>query len=371
MSSEPFFNSIQEHYDKKLPFVAYSKPKSFQIKAILQKDETLHKIEDYSESGFLFSPFDIRKDAILIPLSTSKTLMTEEDIFLEDFDAVENTNLGNKANHIDLVNKGINEIKKGNLRKVVLSRYAEINNLKADPLLIFKRLLHTYNLAFVYCWFHPKVGLWLGATPETLLEVEGNEFSTMALAGTRPYEGFIDAGWNDKERDEQQIVTNFLISNLDSITVKLNKSEPETVRAGNVLHIKSDINGRLSEHKNGLQKLIYAIHPTPAVCGLPKIDAMQFILDNENYNREFYTGFLGELNKEVKIQPRTGKLNIENRAFTYNKRASSLFVNLRCMQLKDNIAKIYVGGGITKESDAEKEWEETIAKMHTVKSVLS
>jgi len=371
MSSESFFSSLQDHYDKELPFVAYSKPKSFQIRALLQKDKTLHKIEDYAESGFVFSPFDIRKDTILIPLSMSKTLMTEEDVILDDFDALKDVPVGNKEQHVSLVQKGIESISKSNLEKVVLSRYIEIDNSNANPLLIFKRLLHTYNSAFVYCWYHSKVGLWLGATPETLLEVEGNDFSTMALAGTQEYEGIMDVSWKQKELDEQQMVTDYVTANLDSITVKLEVSESETVRAGNVLHIKSDIKGRLGEHENGLQKLIYALHPTPAVCGLPKIEAMQFILDNENYNREFYTGFLGELNREVKVQPRTGKLNIENRAFTYNKRASHLFVNLRCMQINENTLKIYVGGGITKDSDSDKEWEETISKMFTIKSVLS
>lgn len=371
MSSESFFTSLQEHYNKELPFVAYSKPKSFQIRALLQKDQTLHKIEDYSESGFVFSPFDIRKDSLLIPLSMSKTLMTEDDVFIEDFEMLKDISVGDKEEHLSLVNKGINAIEHSDLSKVVLSRMIEADKIKTDPFLIFKRLLHTYNSAFVYCWYHPKVGLWLGATPETLLEVEGNDFSTMALAGTQPYEGIMDVIWKEKEQDEQQIVVNYIVSSLNTFTTNLEVSDAETIRAGHVLHLKSDIKGRLSEHENGLQKLIYALHPTPAVCGFPKIDAMQFILDNENYNREFYSGFLGELNKEVKVQPRTGKLNIENRAFTYNKRASHLFVNLRCMQIKDNTIKIYVGGGITQASNPEKEWEETIAKMHTIKSVLS
>jgi isochorismate synthase len=371
MSSESFFSSLQDHYSKELPFVAYSKPKTFQIRALLQKDQTLHKIEDYSESGFIFSPFDIRKDAILIPLSMSKTLMTEDDVYLDDFEMIKDISTGNKEEHLTLVNKGIKAIENSDLDKVVLSRMIETNEVKTDPFLIFKRLLHTYNSAFVYCWYHPKVGLWLGATPETLLEVEGNDFSTMAMAGTQPYEGIMDVRWKAKEQDEQQIVVDYITSNLDSFTTNIEVSKAETIRAGNVLHLKSDIKGRLSEHENGLQKLIYALHPTPAVCGFPKIDAMQFILDNENYNREFYSGFLGELNREVKVQPRTGKLNIENRAFTYNKRASHLFVNLRCMQLKENIVKIYVGGGITQASIPEKEWEETISKMHTIKSVLS
>jgi isochorismate synthase len=371
MSSEPFFNSLQEHLDKELPFVAYSKPKSFQIKALLQKNDTLYKIEDYNESGFIFAPFDIRKDAILIPLSLSKTLTTEEDVILEDFDAIDNLPFGEKEKHTGLVRKGVEAINNGDFEKVVLSRYVDVPNIKSDFLLTFKRLLHIYNSAFVYCWYHPKVGMWLGASPETLLQIEGNEFSTMALAGTQQYEGIMDVRWNEKECNEQQIVTDFISENIDKITSTLEISEPETIRAGNVLHLKSDIKGRLSEHENKLQKLINALHPTPAVCGFPKIEAMQFILDNEDYNREFYAGFLGELNREVKVQPRTGKLNIENRAFAYNKRASHLFVNLRCVQMSENNLKIYVGGGITKDSIPEKEWEETIAKMHTIKSVLS
>lgn len=371
MSSESFFNSLQEHYDKQLPFAAYSKPKSFQIRALLQKDQTLHKIENYVESGFVFAPFDIRKNAILIPLSTSKTLKTEEDVILEDFVGLDGLNVNDKKEYESLVNKAIKAIEQCPLEKVVVSRNVDMANVKIDPLLIFKRLLHLNNSAFVYCWYHPKVGLWLGATPETLLEVEGKDFSTMALAGTQKYEGIMDARWNQKERDEQQFVTDYIMSKLNAVASTLEVTGPITVRAGNVLHLKSDIKGRLSAHDHGLQKLIYALHPTPAVCGLPKIEAMQFILDNEHYNREFYTGFLGELNKEVKVKPRTGKLNIENRAFTYNKRASHLFVNLRCMQIRDNIVKIYVGGGITKASDPEKEWEETISKMHTIQSALS
>jgi isochorismate synthase len=371
MSSEPFFTSLQDHYNKELPFVAYSKPKSFQIRALLQKDQNLHKIEDYAESGFVFAPFDIRKYAFVIPLSTSKTLITEEDVLLEDFEAFKRKTSEGKDQHITLVQKGLDAIANGNLEKVVLSRCIDVKGVKTNPLLIFKRLLHTYNTAFVYCWYHPKVGLWLGATPETLLEIEGDEFSTMALAGTQQYKGIMEVRWQQKERDEQQMVTDFVVSNLRKFTTKLEVSKPETVRAANVLHLKSVVKGRLVEHKNGLQKLIHTLHPTPAVCGLPKIEAMQFILDNESYNREFYTGFLGELNKEAKVQPRTGKLNIENRAFAYNKRCSHLFVNLRCMQILDNTVKIYVGGGITKDSNPEKEWEETLAKMLTVKSVLS
>ena len=111
-------------------------------------------------------------------------------------------------------------------------------------------------------------------------------------------------------------------------------------------------------------------NPTPAVCGLPKDAAKQFILNNENYNREFYTGFLGELNMKTQQKARLGKRNIENRAYTYTKRSTQLYVNLRCMQLKGNKAMVYVGGGITQSSIAEREWEETVSKSLVIKSIL-
>lgn len=99
-----------------------------------------------------------------------------------------------------------------------------------------------------------------------------------------------------------------------------------------------------------MEKLINALHPTPAVCGLPKAVAEAFILQNENYDRSYYSGYLGELN----LNERT-----------------SLFVNLRCVELENNLASIYVGGGITADSIPENEWEETVSKAEVMKKVLS
>ena len=201
MSSEPFFSSLQEHYNKELPFVAYSKPKSFQIRALLQKDQTLHKIEDYAESGFVFSPFDVRKDAILIPYSKSRTLMTLDDLIVDDRDPITFETNNDKEHYLNLTKKGIEAVIKKDLKKVVLSRKETLElQEKADAIQIFKRLLNAYNSAFVYCWYHPSVGLWLGATPETLLNVERNRFSTMALAGTQNYNGTLEVRWNPKEK---------------------------------------------------------------------------------------------------------------------------------------------------------------------------
>ena len=372
LPSKDFFDYITQHFEKDLPFVAYSLPNTFEIKALLQKDTVLHKIENYEESGFVFAPFDVRKDAILIPYSKSRILLTLDEIIEEEKETVSFDINNDKEHHVHLVNKGIDAIEKGQFKKVVLSRREKLA-LEGSPnvINIFKTLLNNYNSAFVYCWYHPAVGLWLGASPETLLNVERNRFSTMALAGTQDYKGTLDVAWKAKEKEEQQMVANYVVETLKDHLTDIEVSETKTVKAGRLLHLRTDISGQLGADFSGLQKLILKLHPTPAVCGLPKIDAMQFIIDNEHYNREFYTGFLGELNKETKVTPRAGRRNVENRAYGFNKRSTHLFVNLRCMQLKDTQAILYVGGGITKDSDPEAEWTETVNKTRTMKNVLN
>ncbi|MDO5980843.1 chorismate-binding protein [Flavivirga spongiicola] len=375
MTLEPFFKRIEAQYNNKLPFVAYRKPKENRVNALLQQTNDLHFTSDFTEKGFVFSPFDDTEKTVLIPLDNSEYLRA--DALVSEFHAepvkkkkVNSTeDLKARQQHINLIKKGVEAISNHYFKKVVLSRQEAITVSESNPISIFKNLLNAYTSAFVYCWYHPNVGLWLGATPETLIKIEGSQFSIMALAGTQDYKGTLDVVWQNKEEQEQQFVTDFIIDHLRSSVESLKVSDVETVKAGNLLHLKTMISARLKSESN-LKKIISLLHPTPAVCGLPKPDAKQFILDNEHYNRAFYTGFLGELNMETKLQSRSAKRNIENRAYTINKKSTQLYVNLRCMQLKNNNAIIYVGGGITKYSDPEKEWEETVSKSLVIKNIL-
>ena len=191
----------------------------------------------------------------------------------------------------------------------------------------------------------------------------------MSLAGTQTYKENDNVFWGNKEIEEQQLVTDFIENQIKDISTNLQIEKAKTIKAGTLLHLKSKVDGDLKKEAS-LQKLIRALHPTPAVCGMPKAPAKAFILEHENYNREFYTGFLGELNLETEVKPRTGRRNIENRAYTVKRKSTQLYVNLRCMQIKDNKALVYVGGGITETSNPENEWEETVAKSKVVKKVL-
>lgn len=370
MLQEAFFRSIQGHYDSSLPFVVYRKPDSDVVKALLQNDVQLYRSKDLTETGFVFAPFQETQDPVIIPLSASEQLTIDQVEIEANEDRIisEVNDESDKRKHIALVNRGIDAIALGALKKVVLSRAEHVSISNTNPLDLFKALLSSYNAAMAYLWYHPKVGVWLGASPESLLKVDGKRFQTMALAGTRPYDGSLDVKWDDKNLAEQDMVTSYISSELESFSTQMHVDPVQTVQAGNMLHLRSEIRGVL---KSNLSKdLIARLHPTPAVCGYPTSLAKAFILANELYDREFYTGYFGELNFRTAKSRNSNRKNVENNAYASITVSSDLYVNLRCMQIKGREAIVYVGGGITKDSTAEEEWDETVNKSHTMKQVL-
>ncbi|WP_225037164.1 chorismate-binding protein [Winogradskyella sp. SM1960] len=371
MDEFSFFEAIEIQYANQLPFVVYSRPINAVIKCWLQHDEKLHHTKDFSESGFVFAPFNLEENSILFPKDNCSYSEIEcRDLETESFTTSEiQPNATERLQHIELVSKGINSIEHTDLQKVVLSRCEKKALQDTNPISIFKRLFNAYKNAMVYCWFHPKVGLWIGATPELLFKVEGKRLTTIALAGTQPFNANETVKWTPKEFEEQQIVTDYITEQIQPYTEQINVSEVDTVKAGSLLHLKTKITSLIKDASD-LKSIIDALHPTPAVCGFPKAKAKDFILQHENYNRDYYTGFLGELNLKQATTRNTNRRNVENNAYAVIKTQSNFYVNLRCMQLKESSAKIYVGGGITKGSNPEHEWEETVNKTKTISTVL-
>ena len=371
MTPETFFNRIETQYKNNLPFIVYRKPGESKLLVLFQEDDVIHETQDFSEKGFVFSPFEESNKSVLIPFTENNFFSTNYQVEVDDYKGspASNASEASKAFHINLVEKGVAAIKNNDFKKVVLSRKETVIPSEVNPLKIFKRLLNKYASAFVYCFYHPKVGLWLGATPETLIKIEGNQFSIMALAGTQDYNGSLDVVWQDKEIQEQKFVTDYIVDSLKNTVETLTVSPTKTVKAGNLVHLKTMISARLKS-ETVLKDVITTIHPTPAVCGLPKQASKAFILENEHYKREFYSGFLGELNFETTKAPRSGKRNIENRAYAITTKSTQLYVNLRCMQFVGAEAHIYVGGGVTESSNPLSEWQETVSKSLVIKSVL-
>ena len=348
------FNKGKDYLDKKMPFVIYCKPNSDKLIGVFQKNDNLFEIDNFEESGFAFVSFDGKKK-YLIPRNESDVYIetiSEIDYFIEN-EIDLNIDSNAKTVFENLVKKGINAIQNNQFDKVVLSREETLQIDDFDFEKSFNKLIFNYQNTFKYCFYHPKIGFWMGATPEQFLQSSENTIKTVSFAGTQPYCQTEEYIWAEKEKQEQQFVTDFILTNLKNYSTEILFSEPYTFRAGNIVHIKTDIEAIINQ--NDFRNIIENLHPTPAVCGLPKAEAMRFIRDNEGYDRTFYTGFLGEL-------------NIDFTTFRDNK--SDLFVNLRCMNIGNDFANIYVGCGITKDSIPENEFIETVNKSKTMKKVL-
>ncbi|MEG1022384.1 MAG: isochorismate synthase [Myroides sp.] len=337
-----------------LPFVIYRKPNETTRYGWFQREKQLNRVTELTKSCFVFAPFSNDEKVVFYPKECQ--LIQEDQDFDIDFSgeelSLENSNV-DKSFHIQLVSKGIEAIKNGLIEKVVLSRKEEVLIDENSYEIYFKRFLKKYPTAFVYWFYHPEVGVWMGATPEQLVKIEHNKVQTVALAGTQVDLGLDNVIWGKKEIKEQQIVTSFIVDALQPFTKNLHKTEPYTFKAGSLIHIKTDIQAELSNNENGF-KIVKALHPTPALCGYPKKTAHDFIVENEGYAREYYGGYLGEW-----------KFN--NLDYSEN---SNLFVNLRCMKIERSKAYLFLGGGVNKDSDPESEYYETVNKSKTVKSIL-
>ena len=330
------------YFSKKLPFALFVKPNQVQLNGVFQSTDEL--IEFSGQKGFVFSGFYNTKDVVL-PFDSCEVIQEnwsyekqyQERIYFSDSEGVEFKNL---------VQKGINAIVENQFEKVVLSRKIEIPNDTINSIESFKNLANTYSTAFRYLFYHPQIGLWMGATPEQLVKIKNGEFYTMALAGTQPYSEHIV--WGEKEIKEQELVTDFIKNQIEDKVDTIKISDAITHRAGSIVHLKTDISGSIKSSIQPLD-LVKALHPTSAVCGMPLQQARSFILEHEGYDRKYYSGYLGEWK------------GMEN---------SDLFVNLRCCEFLENAVSVYVGCGITKESIPEHEFIETFNKSRTIVSIL-
>lgn len=244
------------------------------------------------------------------------------------------------------VNNAIDEIGKGLLNKVVLHTQIEVTYSKQIHRLIHK-VLASDTEGFRYSFFSAELGLWMGITPEVLVHSKNRDFETMALAGTRKLEDLDINPFKDKERAEQAWVTKEIVELLNKSADLMHVGEVETVKAGKLAHLRTIIKGEIKSSLTTAD-IASVLHPTAAVCGYPKSLAYRYIEENELLNRSLYSGYLGRVQKE----------------------SSALYVNLRCMSYQNEMIKVYVGAGITADSDPELESEEIRIKTSTLASIL-
>lgn len=305
--------------------------------------------QDSANPAIDFVSFDEKK---ILKFSGEIITISEDDVLKKPFftneieiKISENFIEESEERYIQKLEKVIKFIKENKLQKLVISRRKLLNysQVSADAKLnlseSFLSLCKNYPNSFSYL-FYKDGECWMGAFSEILgkFNNQTSEFETMSLAGTLP----TNENWTPKEIEEQKPVSEYIEKNLMNFSQKIEKSDTYDHISGNIKHLRTDFKTKIDSQN--LEKIISALHPTPAVCGIPKNFCRKAIEDFEDEPREFYSGYI-RLETPNNIQ---------------------YFVNLRCAKFMKNAAIIYVGGGITAHSNPDKEWRETELKSEAI-----
>lgn len=367
MLKEDFIEFVDLCLKKDLPFALYRLPNSDEVLLLISKGGA--KTYSFSElktmeKGFVLHPFKESKGNPIWFLS--------EDIIISSKDVEIPQGVINKVNSFSLktekelpvsgkkdivkseylskIENIVERINEGDLNKIVFSKTKTVYPFeKRDLRDLFFKMEKKYNDAFVFLVNISGNFSWCGATPELLLSNRGNQFNTVALAGTQRFQGDhqIDFKWEKKDIEEQAFVCDHIEEKIAEAGLSYRRSNPLTARAGGVVHIKTEY--LIEGEKERFWDIVEMLHPTPAICGTPKTKALEVIAKTEEHDRSYYSGFLGPV--DVLSERR-------------------LFVNLRCAKWHNRRLSLYVGGGITSQSVPEKEWEETELKADTLIKLL-
>ena len=364
IDTEYFALFLDKLIDKNCSFAVWSMPGSKTIEILITDNEDLIYPSQFNklngQEGFVFAPYQISQSTPLVLLKPGIYKKGVGQILKIDIDQLP----GNKANGTDqpghqIINKEdyltdikntIAEIKKTKLSKAIVSRIIPFQRETESIGKLYHQLFQQTPNAFVYLVNLPKAGLWMGATPEVLLNSEGKTIETVSLAGTQSRRADSDYRWHTKEIEEQAFVSRYLLDVFHQFNIHPYTTQgPETLESGMVAHLSTSFRFSAKKLANKLGEFIAELHPTPAVCGYPKSKADRFISKIEKHDRLYYTGYLGpwRLNDSVR-----------------------LFVNLRCMEITPSRYILYSGGGITSRSVPEEEWEETNNKARTLLSAI-
>lgn len=366
-------------------FALWRKPKTQTLEFILDENQETHRIELALEelpAGFVVHPFADQEDkkAFFIQASQYFKFNLEEPISAEELPVWLQSSISqldrntekvekllrvrsvgsnktpiqgsNKESFIQLVDQGIEAISLGILEKIVPARTKVLdlpNGFDLGKTIL--KLIQSYPNSFVNFFHIPQVGTWMGASPEVLIETKGDFFYTMALAGTQAAQGdnpLKAAAWTQKEIEEQALVCRYIVDCFKKIRLReYEEHGPKTILAGNLLHLRTDF--KVNMKATGFPQLgsvmLDLLHPTSAVCGMPRKAAHEFLQENESFDRSFFAGFFGPVNIESE---------------------TSIYVNLRTANFQENQVILFAGAGVTEDSDPEKEWEETEMKCEII-----
>ena len=248
-----------------------------------------------------------------------------------------------------LVEEAQAAIGKGEVSKVVLARQALLQG-KVSGLEVIKRCLANHYHGFLFWIQFPapiETQEFFGASPELLFSRDGRKVVSEAIAGTASHGeiGLIDRG---KDRKEHQWVLDMVQSQLNLLCDQVSEPcELSVIQGNGVQHLYCRVSGILRDDVTDADILL-KLHPTPAVCGFPQLEALQFLNDHEPFKRGFYSGSVGLFGAE----------------------SSSVVVAIRCGSVSEQGTALYTGAGIVSDSDAHLEWQELDLKLESLLAVV-
>jgi menaquinone-specific isochorismate synthase len=250
--------------------------------------------------------------------------------------------------HLALVRDAVERIQAGAARKIVLARTIE-GSLPANADL--RRVVHSLATEYPSALTFAVDGL-LGASPETLVRVEGNRLSARVLAGTaargQDPSGDADAqsklAASEKEQEEHYYARQSVLDALAPHSTDLAASETFVLELPNLLHLASDVEGTIADGASSLD-LVAALHPTAAVAGTPTDVAIRLIGELEPFDRRRYLGPVGWIGADGD---------------------GEWAVALRCAEISGDRVIAFAGGGIVADSVAEDELAETALKFRPI-----
>ena len=258
-----------------------------------------------------------------------------------------------KSEYLAAVNRAKGYITAGDVFQLVLSQRFE-RETAVEPLTLYRALRNINPSPYMFLFNHDEFAI-IGASPELLVSVDEGIMEVRPIAGTRP-RGASSADdarlaeellADEKERAEHLMMVDLgrndvgRVSRLKSVTVK---EFMVVEQYSHVMHIVSDIQGRVMEGKDSLDALL-AGFPAGTVTGAPKIRAMELIHELEPHRRGIYAGTLGYMDFH-------GNLNT--------------CIAIRTMLLKDGVVSFQSGAGIVADSQPEKEYVETVNKAEAI-----
>lgn len=255
------------------------------------------------------------------------------------------------------VNFALKEIRSNTIEKVVLARKIMINLIGEFSFsFALTQLQEKYSDCTTFAYKETN-SIFFGSTPEKLFSLKENKLETEALAGSSARGSNLEVDLlyesnllcNPKEIGEHQNVFNFLITNLKNFSDDISFSSiPQIKKLSNIQHLQTPITAILKNEIDVLE-LLNALHPTPAVCGLPQKNALELIKDLEYFDRGLYAGVIGWYNA--------------------TKRAEFV-VSIRSALLKENAITAFAGCGIVEGSNPVSEFQETELKLKPILSLL-